>query len=135
MSLNLNTVALAGRLTRDPEVKSIGDNRMVAKMGLAINRTWKDKDGTKKEEATFVEVEAWGKTAEHCGQYLHKGSAVYLEGRIKMDEWKTKDGEKRQMLKVEATNVQFLDPRPETAPVAPAPAPARVIKDEVDIPF
>lgn len=135
MSLNLNSVTLAGRLTRDVEVKMLSGDRAVASMGLAINRTWKDKDGTKKEEATFIEVTAWGKTAEHCGQYLRKGSAVFIEGRLKQDAWKTKDGEARQMLKVEAHNVQFLDPlrnlEGEPVPVKELP-PKRTVTNAVD---
>ncbi len=127
MSLNLNKVTLAGRLTRDPEVKVITNNRTVANMGVAINRKWKDKDGTAKEEVTFIDVAAWGKTAEFCGQFLHKGSGVYIEGHLKMDAWKTTDGQARQMLKVEATNVLFTDAKPaEAAPkrsVTSAPDP------------
>lgn len=113
MSLSLNNVVIAGRLTRDPELKPVGDT-MVGHMGVAINRKYKDK-----EEVTFVDVTAWGKTAENCGAYLRKGSAVYIEGYLKMDEWKTKDGQARQMLKVIALTVQFLDPKkPEEAPPA-----------------
>jgi single-strand DNA-binding protein len=117
MSLNLNIVTIAGRLTRDPEIKMLANNRAVASMGVAINRKWKDKDGTAKEDVTFVDVTAWGKTAEHCGQYLHKGSGVYIEGHLKMDDWQTKDGQKRQALKVEAMSVQFLDSVPRQEPV------------------
>lgn len=106
MTLNLNNVHLAGRLTRDPEVKPIGNDNFVAHMGMAINRRFKDK-----EEVTFVDVTAFGRTAENCGQYLHKGSAVYIEGYLKLDEWKTKEGQARQMLKVVANTVQFLDPK------------------------
>lgn len=115
MSLNLNSVMIAGRLTRDPEMKMIGE-RHLAHLGIAINRRYKDRDGNAKEEVTFVDVTAWGKTAENCGTYLFKGSAVYIEGHLKMDEWKTKDGQPRQMLKIEAENVQFLDAKkPEVA--------------------
>lgn len=113
MSLNLNNVVLAGHLTRDPELKQIGADRVVANTGLAINRRWKDAAGTQHEEATFVEIEAWGRTAELVGQYLKKGSPAYVEGRLKLDSWDDKEsGQKRTKMKVVAENVQFLSARP-----------------------
>jgi single-strand DNA-binding protein len=113
MSLNLNNVVLAGHLTRDPELKQIGADRVVANTGLAINRRWKDAAGTQHEEATFVEIEAWGRTAELVGQYLKKGSPAYVEGRLKLDSWDDKEsGQKRTKMKVVAENVQFLGARP-----------------------
>ena len=112
MSLNLNNVVLAGHLTRDPELKQIGADRVVANTGLAINRRWKDAAGTQHEEATFVEIEAWGRTAELVGQYLKKGSPAYIEGRLKLDSWDDKEsGQKRTKMKVVAENVQFLGTR------------------------
>jgi len=106
--LNLNSVALAGHLTRDPEVRVIGADRSVASFAVAINRRYKGQDGELKEEATFVDCEAWGRTAEIIGQYLTKGSPVYIEGRLRLDTWQDKDGQKRSRLKVVADNVQFL---------------------------
>lgn len=133
MTLNLNQVTLAGRLTRDPEVKFFDQNdRALASLGVAINRKWTGKDGAVREEATFVDVSVWGKSAEHCGKYLKKGSGVYIEGWLKLDEWKTKDGQKRQMLKVEANIVHFLDflERPTTEEKPEKPAPTDVVADE-----
>ncbi|HYE04054.1 MAG TPA: single-stranded DNA-binding protein, partial [Planctomycetota bacterium] len=78
MSLNLNQVSLAGRLTRDPQVKALANDKVVADFGVAINRRWKGADGEAKEEATFLDIEAWGRTAELVGQYLAKGSPVYI---------------------------------------------------------
>ncbi len=108
MSLNLNTVLLAGHLTRDPQLRSLPNDRTVVSFSLAINRRYKTGDGEVKEESTFVDCEAWGRTAELIGQYLAKGSACYLEGRLKLDSWEDKDGGKRSRLKVVADNVQFL---------------------------
>ncbi len=141
MSLNLNHVTLAGNLTRDPELRQIGADRVVASTGLAVNRRWKDQvSGEQREEATFIEIEAWGRTAELIGQYLKKGSPAYIEGRLKLDAWDDKEsGQKRSKLKVIADNVQFLSTRPagetneaaqatSTAPAtsaASAPAPRR----------
>lgn len=108
MSLNLNTVMLAGHLTRDPQRRSLANERTVVSFSLAINRRFKGADGEVKEDSTFVDCEAWGRTAELVGQYLAKGSACYLEGRLKLDSWEDKDGGKRSRLKVVADNVQFL---------------------------
>lgn len=130
MSLNLNNVVLAGHLTRDPELKQIGADRVVANTGLAINRRWKDASGQQHEEATFVEIEAWGRTAELVGQYLKKGSPAYIEGRLKLDSWDDKEsGQKRTKMKVVAENVQFLGTRPSSDDASersqPAPAASR----------
>lgn len=155
MSLNLNHVVLAGHLTRDPELKQIGADRVVASTGLAINRRWKDTAGTQHEEATFIEIECWGRTAELVGQYLKKGSPAYVEGRLKLDSWDDKEsGQKRSKLKVVAESVQFLNARPaseggeagersQPAPAASrasAPAPKRramaaAPPDDVEPPF
>lgn len=110
MALQLNRVMLAGNLTRDPQVRFIGNERAVADFGLAINRKFKTNDGQMKEEVTFVDIEAWGRTAELVGQYLTKGRACYIEGRLRLDSWEDKkDGSKRSKIKVVADNVQFLD--------------------------
>ena len=114
MSLNLNHVILAGHLTRDPEMRTLAPDRAVANFAIAINRRFKGTEGETKEEVTFVEVEAWGRTAEVVGQYLTKGSPCYLEGRLKLDAWSDKDNQKRTRIKVVAETVQFLSraPRP-----------------------
>ncbi len=107
MSLNFNKVTLAGNLTRDPEVRFLAGDRAVASFGLAINRKFKGNDGELKEEVTFVDCEAWGRTAELVGQYLNKGSGCFIEGRLKLDTWE-KDGQKHSKIKVVAESVQFL---------------------------
>jgi single-strand DNA-binding protein len=113
MSLNLNHVVLAGNLTRDPDVKQINADRVVANAGIAINRKWKNQTtGELQEEVTFVDIEAWGRTAELIGQFLKKGSPVYIEGRLRLDQWEEKDtGQKRSRLKVVVESVQFLATR------------------------
>lgn len=108
MSVNINKVMLAGNLTRDPEVKSLANEQHVAKFSLAMNRKFKSGDEMK-EEVTFVECEAWGRTAELVGQYLAKGRSCFVEGRLKLDSWEDKEGKKRSSLKVVADSVQFLD--------------------------
>jgi len=121
MSLNLNTVMLAGHLTRDPQLRSLANERTVVSFSLAINRRFKGADGEVKEDSTFVDCEAWGRTAELVGQYLAKGSACYLEGRLKLDSWEDKDGGKRSRLKVVTDHVQFLG-KPKAKPGAPGDA-------------
>lgn len=109
MAVSLNRVILAGNLTRDPQVRFLANEQAVANFGLAVNRRFKGGDGQMKEEVTFIDIEAWGRTAELVGQYLTKGRACFIEGRLKLDSWDDKDGQKRQKLKVVADNVQFMD--------------------------
>lgn len=125
MSLNVNTVILAGHLTRDPEVRPLAGDKVVVNFGLAINRRYKGTDGEVKEDSTFVDCEAWGRTAELVGQYLAKGSAAYVEGRLRLDSWQDKDGKNRQRLKVVVENVQFVGP-PKSRAAAPAEGPEAV---------
>ena len=109
MAVNVNKVFVAGNLTRDPEVRFFANERAVANIGIACNRKWRDRDGNQQEETTFIDVECWGRTAELVGQYLSKGRACLIEGRLKLDQWEDKDGNKRSKMKVVADNVQFLD--------------------------
>lgn len=127
MALNYNKVIIAGNLTRDPEVRFLANERAVCNLGLAVNRKYKGGDGEMREETTFVDVEAWGRTAELCGQYLTKGRGALIEGRLKLDTWETDAGEKRSKLKVLADSVQFLgggDRSGGDAPSQPAAQPS-----------
>ena len=110
---NFNKVLLIGNLTRDPELKHTPSNQAVATIGLAVNRNFTTKDGEKREETTFVDCEAWGRTAEVMSQYLAKGRPVLVEGRLKLDQWQDKDGNNRSKLKVVIENFQFLGGRGE----------------------
>lgn len=105
---SFNKVILMGNLTRDIEVKAIAGGQSVAKLGLAMNRRFRTKEGEDREETTFVDCEAWGRTAEVMGQYLRKGQPVFIEGRLKLDQWEDKDGNKRSQLKVVVENFQFV---------------------------
>ncbi|MDE2681047.1 MAG: single-stranded DNA-binding protein [Verrucomicrobiota bacterium] len=107
---NYNKVILMGNLTRDPEVKYTSGGTAIAKIGMAINRTWTNKEGQKQEETTFVDVDAFGRQAEVIGQYLKKGRPVMIEGRLKLDQWDDKQtGQKRSKLGVTLEGFQFLD--------------------------
>src|SRR6267143_2799663 len=92
---NFNKVILAGNLTRDPELKYTPKGAAVAKIGMAINRTWKSESGESKEEVTFVDVEAWGRQAEVIAQYMKKGRPLLLEGRLKLDQWEDKNAHEK----------------------------------------
>lgn len=108
---NLNRVFLMGNLTRDVELRHTNSNQAVATIGLAVNRRWRSPDGEDREEVTFVDCEAWGKTAETMSRYLAKGRPVFIEGRLKLDQWE-KEGQKFSKLKVVIENFQFIDSKP-----------------------
>lgn len=106
---SLNKVILIGNLTRDPEVRYTPKGAAVCDISIAVNRKWKDESGKANEEVTYVEITAWGKTAELVSQYLKKGSSACFEGRLQQETWDDKTtGQKRSKLKVVAENVQFL---------------------------
>lgn len=105
---SLNCVILAGNLTRDPELRTTPSGTPVVDLGLAVSDNYKNKAGENVESTCFVDVVAWGRQAETCGQYLNKGSPVLVEGRLQYDQWENKEGEKRSKLRVVASRVQFL---------------------------
>jgi single-strand DNA-binding protein len=111
MAGNFNKVFLMGNLTRDVEVRQLPSGGSVANIGLAVNRRFKTQDGQAREETTFVDCEAWGRTAEIMAQYLAKGRPVFIEGRLRLDQWQDKDGGNRSKLKVIVENFQFVDSR------------------------
>lgn len=144
----LNRVFLIGNLTRDPEVRYTPSGTAVGDLGLAVNETYKNKAGENVESTVFVDVEVWARQAETCAEYLYKGSPVFVEGRLKLDQWENQQGEKRSKLRVRADRVQFLGaPRRSAATdalqggspaseVSPAPeAPPASVGDDEDIPF
>ncbi len=112
MAGNVNRVFLMGNLTRDIELRHTPGNQAVAKIGLAINRYYTTQEGEKREEVTFIDCEAWGRTAETMSKYLTKGRPVFIEGRLKLDQWEDKESkEKRSKLKVVVESFQFVDSR------------------------
>jgi single-strand DNA-binding protein len=104
---DLNQVFLIGNLTRDPEVRYAPSGDAVGDLRMAINRKYKTRDGQEKDETCFVSVVVWGRQAETCAQYLHKGSLIMVDGRLQYDQWE-KDGQKQSRLLVRANRVQFL---------------------------
>lgn len=131
-----NKVILIGNLTRDPELRYTPKGVAIAKLGLAVNRSWRDTTtGEMKEEVTFVDVDAFGKQAETLGQYMRKGSPLMVEGRLRLDTWEDKQtNQKRSRLGVVLEGFQFLDSQrnreggpseaPRSKPAAAAAAPA-----------
>ncbi len=113
MAMSLNKVQLIGNLTRDPELKQIPGGQVVVSFGLATNFTWKDQSGEKQSKAEFHNIVAWRKLAEICGQYLKKGSKIYIEGRLQTRDWEGEDGVKRYRTEITADNMIMLDSRGE----------------------
>jgi single-strand DNA-binding protein len=152
---NFNKVYLMGNLTRDPEMRVTPKGTPICQFGLAISRSWKDESGQTREETAFVDIEAWGKQGEIISKYCGKGRPLFVEGRLKFDQWEDKtSGQKRSKLKVVLENFQFIGGRGDgaagpageaaepaageapSAPKGPAKAPAAP-KDAVDedVPF
>ena len=111
---SLNKVLLIGNLTRDPDVRMMTNGRPVCNFGLALNRSYKDAEGNRKDETTFVDVECFGPRAEAVGRFFTKGRAIFVEGRLKLDQWETKEGEKRSAIRVVLDNFEFVDSRQES---------------------
>lgn len=106
---SFNKVILIGNLTRDVEVRYLANGTAVSDVSLAVNESYKNKDGQKVENTVFVECTLWGKTAELAGQYLAKGKPVLFEGKLKLDQWDDKEtGKKRSKLGVTVESMQFL---------------------------
>lgn len=107
---SLNKVMLIGNLTRDPDVRYTPKGSAVADLAIAVNRTYLTEGNERMQEVTYIDVVLWTNLAELAGKYLHKGRAVYIEGRLQMDSWEDKQsGQKRTKLRVVGENLQFLD--------------------------
>jgi single-strand DNA-binding protein len=113
----LNRVQLIGRLGKDPESRFTPNGKQVTHFSLAVSNRWKSADGEAKESTEWVNIEAWGRLGEICQQYLHKGSLIYLEGRLKTDKYEEK-GENKYFTKVVALVMQMLDRKQDEEPVS-----------------
>tara|TARA_B110000008_G_scaffold279521_1_gene326970 strand:- start:319 stop:780 length:462 start_codon:yes stop_codon:yes gene_type:complete len=112
---SFNKVILMGRLTRDPETRVTASGLTICKLGLACSRAYATKDGERKEETTFIDVDAFGKQAEVITKYMRKGRPIMVEGRLKLDQWESNDGQKRSKLGVVLETFQFLGSRDDAA--------------------
>jgi len=155
---NYNKVILMGNLTRDPQLRYTPGGQAVADIGIAINRHTTTPTGERKESVTFVDVTAWGHQAEVINERFAKGQPIFLEGRLELDEWTGKDGQRRSKLRVVLEQFQFVSlrgegreprepgsapppgapaerPRPAASPTqapAPSPPPPPAPEDEAD---
>ena len=109
--MNLNKVFLIGRLTIDPEIRTIPSGDKVTSFGVATNRTWTDKAGNKKESPEFHNVVLWGRQAEIVAQFLTKGSMILVEGRLKTRTWQNQQGQTMRTTEIIGERIQ-LGPRP-----------------------
>lgn len=135
---SFNSVTLVGNVTRDPQVKYLPSGSAVCEFGVAMNSKYKTKDGQQKEEVTFVDVTYFGKVAEVCGQYLHKGSSVLVNGRLKSESWEDKTtGQKRSKLVVIGEGMQMLGGRGEGGPrqASESASPAEDFTGDENVPF
>ncbi|MGH7355668.1 MAG: single-stranded DNA-binding protein [Candidatus Rokuibacteriota bacterium] len=139
---SLNKVLLIGNLTRAPELRYTPSGTAVADLRMAVNRNYTTQSGEKREETFFVNVVVWGKQAESSGEYLDKGSSIFVEGRLQTRDWEGKDGQKRSVTEVVAERVQFLSRTKGGGAGAPAPATAPAFAEEApagggddDVPF
>ncbi len=135
----VNKAMLLGHMTRDPELRFTPQGAAVCEFSLALNHSYTNKQtGQKVEDVSFIDIIAWGRTAEVCAEYLKKGRPVFVEGRLTQDRWETQDGQKRSRVRVTAENVQFLGSKQSDAGTAPTPSrevPAGEGASEEDHPF
>jgi single-strand DNA-binding protein len=120
---SFNKALLIGNLTKDPELRYTPQGTAVVNLRLAVNRRFKDRNQELKEETCFITAVVWDKQAETCNQYLHKGSPVFIEGRLQSRSWEDNTGQKRYVIEVRAERVQFL-----------GAAPAKVMEPQVATP-
>ena len=106
--LRMNRVMLVGNLTRDPVLRKTPAGVSCADISIAVNESYTSKEGKTQETACFVEVVAWEKQAEACGEFLKKGVPVFVEGKLQYDQWEDKEGQKRNRIRVRADRVQFM---------------------------
>ena len=140
MASGFNKVIALGNLGRDPELKDVGSSQ-VCEFSIAVNESYKDRDGNRKESVEWIKVVAWGKLAELCGKYLSKGRQAFIEGKLRTRTYE-KDGEKRYATEIVAADVQFLSSGQQTSqpqggggpPPAPNFEPSQDGPDD-DIPF
>lgn len=124
-----------GNLTRDPELKRTSSDMAVAQISIAVNRQYKDKTGEMQKETTYVDCEAWGRTAETMSKYLVKGRPVFVEGRLKLDQWQDKDGNNRSKLKMVIEKFEFVDSKASQSSTPSQQETVPTTPPDDDIPF
>ena len=107
--MSINQCNFIGRLGGNPEVKTIGSGTAVANFTIACSEKWKDKQGQQQEKTEWVRAVAWSRLAEICGEYLHKGSLVYISGKMETRQWEDKEGNKRYTTEIVVREMKMLD--------------------------
>jgi single-strand DNA-binding protein len=142
----INKVIILGNVGANPEVRYTPSGTAVANFNVATNETWKDSSGNQQERVEWHKIVAWGKLGEICGEYLRKGSHVYLEGRLRTRNWEDQNGIKRYTTEILATDLQMLDKKdtsaapssepevPSDTAAAPAPTAGGTVSND-DLPF
>lgn len=110
-ALNVNRVCLAGHLTRDPMLRKTAAGVAVADLGMAINESYKSREGKTVEQTCFVDVAVWARSAEVAHAHLHKGDPLLIEGSLFFDQWESDKGERRSRLRVRASRLHFVGGR------------------------
>jgi single-strand DNA-binding protein len=129
--MNLNKAMIIGNLTRDPEIRTTPTGVTVASFGVATNQVWTDQSGQRQERVEYHNIVMWRRLAEIAGQYLRKGSKVYIEGRLQTRDWTGQDGVKRYRTEIIAENMIMLDrPGGAAAPFSPPAAQTPVQAEE-----
>jgi len=126
MAASLNRIILIGNLTADPELRYTSSGTARTRFSIAVNRQYKNASGQLQEETTFVPIVTWGSQAENCANYLSKGRSVAVEGRLRIDSFENAEGERKKVVEVVASSVQFLGgaPRSGDAPAKTAAPPS-----------
>ncbi len=106
--MNFNKVILGGNITREPALSYLPNQTAVVEFGIAVNRKWRSKQGEEKNEVCFVDCQAFSKTAENINKFFGKGDPIFVEGRLKFDQWDAQDGSKRSKHRVSVENFQFV---------------------------
>ncbi len=132
---SLNRAQIVGNATRDPEMRYTPNGQAVCSFGVATNRRWRDKDGNNQEQAEFHNIVAWGKLAELMSQLVHKGTKIYLEGRLQTRQWEGQDGNQRNRTEIVMEDFIVFTPKgaaPTDVDTVPGPEefPGREKKEE-----
>lgn len=128
---SLNRIQLIGRLGRDPETRFTPKGAKVCNFSLAVDDRWRSAEGEEHERTDWFNIEAWGRLGEFCQEYLTKGRLVFIEGRLRIEQYE-KNGEKRYYTKVVASGMQMLDRKPEEGGEVEEPI---IPPDEEEYPF
>ncbi|MCR4405165.1 MAG: single-stranded DNA-binding protein [Candidatus Acetothermia bacterium] len=132
--MGLNRVILTGNLTGDPELRYTQTGRARTRFSIAVNQQYRDQDGNLQETTTFVPIVVWGPQAESCAQFLKKGRAVAVDGRLRIDTFQTQEGERKKIVEVIAQRVEFLGARPEEAVEVEEKPPEEVETPDEEVP-